>query len=345
MRDGLNKRQGFTLLELTIVVATIVVLVALLLPAIQSAREMARRTSCANNLMQIGVALRSYHEAFDMLPPGSVNESGPVKDGGWFFNNTEVVSRQRLDDDGNAISEDPASYGYRIGWLAQILPHLGHDPVYRRVDFDRPWLSFLSLPDREFVLSEKENTVEAPTAGADGGLSGMILDSDTISPIRRGDIPRLDVLKCPSTFWGALCDYAGCHDSRNVPIDVDNNGILFLNSSVVLDELPDGASNTLMAGEKPSGGSDAGYLIGDSGTLRNTGTHGEKNQNIARQQSMRGNQALTVQSRGFASQHYHGSNYLMADGAVRFTSNQVDLSILQRLANRYDGALVSDKSF
>lgn len=344
MRKCAQPRRGFTLLELTIVVTTIAILVALLLPAIQSAREMARRGSCTNNLMQLGVALRSYHETFGMLPPGCVNETGPVKQGGWFFNSADLAMREEVDADGNPVPFDPASYGYRVSWVAQILPHLGHDAVYRQVDFDRPWLSFLSDTDKQFAMQQYSK--EQVTAENDAE-SGMIRGSNEVAIIRRGDIPRLDVLKCPSTFGGAVCDYAGCYDSQDVPIDVKNNGLLYLNSSVVLDDVADGAANTLLLGEKTSAGSEAGYLIGDASTLRNTGTSpGEKSRDLAGQQMMGvGAQVTNAQARGFASHHQHGCNFLLGDGSVRYIRDQLDLKILQQLANRQDGGLVSHQSF
>ena len=102
------RRPGFTMIEMLMVVMIIVVLIMLILPAVQSAREQARTTQCRNNLLQIGIALGNYASTHHVLPPGVVNDKGP-------------------------ISNLPR--GYHVGWAVQILPFLEQSNLYRRIDF------------------------------------------------------------------------------------------------------------------------------------------------------------------------------------------------------------------
>ena len=103
-----ESRRGFTIVELVVVVAVISILIALLLPAVQSAREVARRMQCHNNLLQIGLALETYAASSRVYPPGVVDFQGPV-------------------------SNDPA--GYRFGWAARLLPFLEQRNVYNHLNF------------------------------------------------------------------------------------------------------------------------------------------------------------------------------------------------------------------
>jgi prepilin-type processing-associated H-X9-DG protein len=95
------------MLELMIVVSIIAVLIALLLPAVQSARETARRAQCANNLIQLGIAMGSYVSTHSVLPPGVVNATGPIRN----------------------LPE-----GYHHGWVVQILPFIGQKNIYNHFD-------------------------------------------------------------------------------------------------------------------------------------------------------------------------------------------------------------------
>src|SRR3954449_786037 len=110
LRPRCARARGFTLIELLVVIAIIAVLIALLLPAIQSAREAARRAQCVNNLMQLSIALQNYESAHEVLPPGVVNDTGPIAS---------------------------APKGYHFSWMVQILPYIEQKNVYRHLDFKK----------------------------------------------------------------------------------------------------------------------------------------------------------------------------------------------------------------
>ena len=141
--SGSRRRiRGFTLLELLIVIAIIAILIALLLPSVQQAREAARKTQCRNNLMNIGLGLRTYNQAHGVLPPGCVNSTGPI-----------------------AVDEP----GYRIGWIAQILPFMGEEAVWRQIDFVDPMRSFMDLEERtqlDQAITAWERTQESSSPDA-----------------------------------------------------------------------------------------------------------------------------------------------------------------------------------
>jgi prepilin-type N-terminal cleavage/methylation domain-containing protein len=102
-----TRKHGFTLIELLVVIAIIAIMVSLLLPAVQQAREAARRTQCKNNLMQIGLALHNYEMAFECFPPGSVNPTGPI------VNTAE---------------------GYHMSWSVSLLPFMEQMNLFRQAD-------------------------------------------------------------------------------------------------------------------------------------------------------------------------------------------------------------------
>jgi prepilin-type N-terminal cleavage/methylation domain-containing protein len=113
----MKRRSGFTLVELLVVIAIIGVLVGLLLPAVQSAREAARRSSCSNNLKQIGLAVQNYHDTRNMFPEG----------------------RRRSDKtSGTPLGNSAAPWNsMNIGWMARILPYMEETALYSGINFDQ----------------------------------------------------------------------------------------------------------------------------------------------------------------------------------------------------------------
>lgn len=113
MRRGFasaHDRQGFTLVELLVVIAIIGVLVALLLPAVQAAREAARRMQCTNQVKQLVLATHNFHDTFNRLPPGAARDQAP-------FGTQTVAS------------------GWGSTWLVYILPFVEQGPLYNQLQF------------------------------------------------------------------------------------------------------------------------------------------------------------------------------------------------------------------
>jgi prepilin-type processing-associated H-X9-DG protein len=106
----MTHRPAFTFVELLFVLIIIAILIAVLLPAVQSAREAARRAQCTNNLMQIGIGMGSYASTHSVLPPGVVNDTGPI----------ENLPR-----------------GYHHSWVVQLLPFIGCQNMYSAFDLKR----------------------------------------------------------------------------------------------------------------------------------------------------------------------------------------------------------------
>ena len=159
----------------------------------------------------------------------------------------------------------------------------------------------------------------------------------------------------PSRF-GAVTSYAGCHASTETPIDSNNDGLLYLNSSESLHEVPDGVSTTILVGETITNLPVFGWFVGDRSTLRNGGNRFEFRANRNRGATEQTATALTDEEQqeklrtleryigGFGSYHSR-VNFLMADGSVRPISFLVDSDVLRRLSSRNDGAAVSDDAF
>lgn len=273
-------RRGFTLIELLVVIAIIAILIALLLPAVQQAREAARRTQCKNNLMQLGIAMHNYEMAFEILPSGTVNLTGPIRN----------------------IEE-----GYHMSWTVQLLPALEQAGLFGNINFN------------ESAYAPANTAARAATISA---------------------------FQCPSDNrqLTGVSSYAGCFGGDDVAIDMNNNGLLFLNSGVGFQEIRDGASNTILAGEKiiPPGFKDLGWMSGTMATLRNTGVAINTGWDIGGPRTTRGGPIAPLPApsdtatSGYSSQHTGGAQFVFADGSVRFLSENINLKTYSLLGNRED---------
>jgi prepilin-type N-terminal cleavage/methylation domain-containing protein len=156
--------RAFTLVELLVVIAIIGVLVALLLPAVQAAREAARRVSCLNNVTQLGVALHNYEFHHEALPPGSTNPDGPIR-------------------------SEPQ--GRHVSWIVKTLPYMEQNAMWQMFDQEagaydpvnaevrRSRISVLQCPsDGNVFLNESEKVARSSYAGCHHDVEAPIAEDN-----------------------------------------------------------------------------------------------------------------------------------------------------------------------
>lgn len=193
--------------------------------------------------------------------------------------------------------------GQHISWIVQILPFLEQRATFRGIDQSLGAYAAENVQARSQVL---------PT------------------------------LICPSQNVGSVTDvgqttYAGCHHDVEAPIDVDNNGVFFLNSRVRFDDIDDGSSNTIFIGEVAD--IDAlGWMSGTRATLRNTGSIAGRTTRNGAIPITPNNSLLLVG--GFSSSHTGGANFAFGDGSIRFLSQSISPALFQKFGNRHDGLML-----
>jgi len=306
-------RRAFTLVELLVVIAIIGTLVGLLLPAVQQAREAARRSQCTNNLKQTGLALQNYHEARRQLPEG------------WLCN---------LDRSDAHHAEE----GVGWGWASRILPYMEESTISKSIDIKIPIASASSTVLGAVIpgfLCPSDAGAGNPTflPGEEGGA-----DNDHAHPDQT-----------PGATTYARSNYVGMfgtnsweaheeeehgggeeeHHEEGEPYD--GNGMFFANSRMPFRHVTDGLSKTIMVGERDSriGGSLwLGMVEGLAEPIGRAVAHGHHAPN--------GNPA--EQHFGdLSSRHLGGANVVFADGHCDFIAETVDVTVFQKLCTRKGG--------
>jgi prepilin-type N-terminal cleavage/methylation domain-containing protein len=216
--SSVGLRRGFTLVELLVVIAIIGVLVALLLPAVQAAREAARRMSCSNNIRQIALALHNYEDTHQRFPPGCI----------WVYPFVPPAAVNDTVDTGN------------WGWGAMILPYMelgNHHAILRVGSVDM--VTAVDTPASLAAMRQKLTSWRCPSDTAPATNTGRLFS---------GNSTLLQSL--------TLSNYVGVNGSAHLRRDPGvpgglANGIFYMNRGTRISEITDGTSNTAMVGERP----------------------------------------------------------------------------------------------
>lgn len=339
--------RGFTLIELLVVISIIAVLVALLLPAVQQAREAARRAQCKNNLKQIGLALHNYHENCRVFPMGFTDT---------VWGNTEVIG------DGWA-------------WGALLLPHLDQTNLYAQLNFNTNPYACVSctspLTGNQALIATPLSVFSCPTDEKPSTVANN--PGKATTGMGTGATATSSYAGVGGAFDGSPCVQSGTFAAS----DVRNNGLFVLNTSRTFRDIRDGTTSTIAIGEvtwipsgtDPSGaaaGSDRQYVYGhvttgggpkcDNNGVNNNGMHLHVRWTRRKMNGpFLGSANL---ERGFHSSHSDGAHFLLVDGSVRFITDNIDHSetnytaspsnlrgpfgTYQRLAGIDDGQVVGD---
>lgn len=318
---ALLPRRGFTLVELLVVIAIIGVLIALLLPAVQAAREAARRSQCTSNLKQMGLALQNYHDVLKSLPPGAVFYNGPATPTGLRDNrgSMQVYILPYLEE--TALH---AYFDFKTGTDdARFPPSVNGGNLLRSA---APAV-YLCPSDENRPLGTAPNQRQPPNYYANSGPNADISNNGSCS--------------CPlfSTFQ------AFSRAGTNVDRPAGPFSRRGWNFTAKLSDIHDGLSKTIFVGEVRAGCSthvDNGWSSSNKwGAFTQIPINFDTCRTLA-EATAQGKNACFANCNwnaevGFRSRHPGGVHFLMGDGSVHFLTNNIDMVAYNRLGDRADG--------
>src|SRR5262245_23662182 len=327
--------RGFTLVELLVVIAIIGTLAALLLPAVQGARESARRANCVNNLRNCALACTQYHDSQQAFPSG------------WIVN-SDAQNPQGIQ----------GSEGW--GWGALILPYLDQRNLYRDLAVGSYRLDNILSgrnPDpRLDVQSAGQGAVQNMINSVSTPLKIFICPSDTGFSGRGGVDPAraFSGMGARNGFLGnmqGLSNYVGVAGHRRVTGMMPNTGVFYGNSYVRMADIIDGTSNTAIIGERDTQFCHSGTWVGNQNAIVLPSSLSMLNDPIADSldfsmvagynnpklnqppdPNTQNTMGHWLCGEGFSSLHPGGANFAFADGSIRFIVNGIDYWYVNTLA-------------
>lgn len=314
MRRINRRRSAFTLIELLVVIAIIAILIALLLPAVQQAREAARRSTCKNQLKQIGLALHNYHETHRIFPQGGYGQS--IGSAG--ASSTNNVS---------------------MTFLVMILPFVDQAPLYEEFNLNRGYsysgnlAACLNVPP--VYLCPSSNKIRSTHANELSNSRPVYASHyvGNMGPVGQNPVTSAPyTLECENPSSGT--SVPNCRGGN----DVGGLGVLGgPRSEIRLRDILDGSSNTIMVGEM----SGHKYLTEQIAPRSwNRGCHSDScgsSKNVKYGINVHGFVSGDFNNMSFGSVHEGGCHLLMADGSVHFASENIDMNVYLATASREGG--------
>jgi prepilin-type N-terminal cleavage/methylation domain-containing protein/prepilin-type processing-associated H-X9-DG protein len=309
--------RGFTLVELLVVIAIIGVLVALLLPAVQAAREAARRAQCVNNLKQIGLATLNYESAKKKFPPG--------RNGCDIVDPVSASTKNGPCGPCTAVSSPRRAQG--ASGFVMMLPYLEGQAIYDLARLDTPagiwnadqslWLTWQDAPRLQLIGGTRPSVLVCPS-----DTSEKVLKDQKYWDLKNG--------VSPATGSYALCMGTDGPDPKPSAgtVKCKNTGMFLYFLQRVRRKITDGTSKTFVAGE---------VIDADENDSENLWTVGGRVSDCMRttQYSLNTPHKLgyydtnygTYSSGGFGSEHAGGGNFAYVDGHVTFISDDVSSNV------------------
>lgn len=359
-----TKNEAFTLVELLVVIAIIGILVALLLPAVQAAREAARRANCVSNMKNVALAALNYHDTQGHFPVDEDYYQGSMRrvnlsersEEGW-FNVTEAY---------NVLPPDPAT-GIRGtdggGWIVRVLPYMEEQALF---DVFEPYLAgrWTSLrtglnstdPVLREALARQPKILNCPSDANTGArqdqypfsggsgtniVGGPVLVATTSYKGNAGDGHFEFTPDEPAGFWSYDPPFA-CYNGTNCM------GIFWRSSyykgGVKLKQIPDGTSNTFMIGEaSPVDNNSAAWSSDGDWAITAIELNWDfENSGFCTGTNGTGGANCWPRIRGFRSFHPGGVNFANCDGSVTFVTDDINHLTYRALSTREGGEVISE---